>query len=129
MREDPPFFVDGGHNPHGVRGTVQTYKRLFGRKKAVVVMGMMADKDVAESIKLLLPIAKAFYTATPDNPRAMPAEELANEIQSLGGKATPFATVADAVHKAMKSKGPALAVGSLYMAGEVHAAFRTGEQK
>ena len=54
----------------------------------------------------------------------MKAEELAAEIRALGAKATPFETVADAVHKAMKSKGPALAVGSLYMAGEVHAAFR-----
>lgn len=124
LREAPPFFVDGGHNPHGVNGTVKTYKRLFGRKKAVVVMGMMADKDVSKSIRLLLPIAKEFYTATPNNPRAMTAEELAGEIVSLGGKATPFASVADAVHKAMRQKGPALAVGSLYMAGEVHAAFR-----
>ncbi len=128
LREEPPFFVDGGHNPHGVRGTVATYKRLFSRKKAIVVMGMMADKDVAKSIRLLIPIAKEFYTTTPDNPRAMPAAELAEEIRALGAKATPFETVADAVHKAMKSKGPALAVGSLYMAGEVHAAFR-GEQE
>jgi dihydrofolate synthase/folylpolyglutamate synthase len=124
LREEPPFFVDGGHNPHGVKGTVDTYKRLFKRKKAIVVMGMMADKDVAKSIRLLIPIAKEFYTATPDNARAMKAEELAAEIRTLGAKATPFETVADAVHKAMKSKGPALAVGSLYMAGEVHAAFR-----
>ena len=128
LREDPPFFVDGGHNPHGVNGTVETYKRLFKRKKAVVVMGMMADKDVAKSIQLLIPIAKEFYTATPDNPRAMPAEELAEEIRALGAKATAFDTVADAVHRAMKNKGPSLAVGSLYMAGEVHAAFRDGEQ-
>ena len=128
LREDPPFFVDGGHNPHGVNGTVETYKRLFKRKKAVVVMGMMADKDVAKSIRLLIPIAKEFYTATPNNARAMKAEELAEEIRALGAKATPFETVADAVHKAMKSKGPALAVGSLYMAGEVHDAFRSGQE-
>ena len=128
LRETPPFFVDGGHNPHGVNGTVETYRRLFGRKKAVVVLGMMADKDVAKSIRLLIPIAKEFYTATPDNPRAMPAAELADLIRSLGAKATPFDTVADAVHRAMKAKGPALAVGSLYMAGEVHAAFRDGSE-
>ena len=125
LREKPPFFVDGGHNPHGVNGTVQTYRRLFGKKKATVVMGMMADKDVSKSIELLIPIAKEFYTATPDNPRAMQAEELAKLIRSLGGKATAFDTVADAVHLAMQAKGPALAVGSLYMAGEVHEAFRS----
>ena len=53
------------------------------------------------------------------------------EIRALGAKATPFATVFDAVQKAKQSRGPVLAVGSLYMAGEVHQAFRAigqGEQ-
>ena len=90
---------------------------------------MMADKDVSKSIELLIPIAKEFYTATPDNPRAMQAEELAKLIRSLGGKATAFDTVADAVHRAMQAKGPALAVGSLYMAGEVHEAFRSANER
>lgn len=124
LREDPPFFVDGGHNPHGVRGTVETYKRLFGERKATIVMGMMRDKDVSKSIELLLPIANEFYTATPDNIRSMPAEELAELIRALGGKATACETVDEAVQIAKKSKDPALAVGSLYMAGEVHTAFR-----
>lgn len=124
LREDPPFFVDGGHNPHGVRGTVETYKRLFGERKATIVMGMMRDKDVSKSIELLLPIANEFYTATPDNIRSMPAEELAERIRALGGKATACETVDEAVQIAKNSKDPALAVGSLYMAGEVHTAFR-----
>ena len=124
LREDPPFFVDGGHNPHGVRGTVETYQRLFPETKAKIVMGMMRDKDVSQSVKLLLPIAKTFYTVRPDNDRAMPAEELAELIRSLGAEATPFDTVAAAVETACKGEGPVLAVGSLYMAGEVHQAFR-----
>jgi len=124
LREDPPFFVDGGHNPHGVRGTVETYLRLFPDRKARLIMGMMRDKDVSESIRLLLPIAKEFYTVTPQNDRAMPSEELAELIASYGAKATPFRTVADAVETAFRGNDPALAVGSLYMAGEVHQAFR-----
>ena len=124
LREEPPFFVDGGHNPHGVRGTVDTYQRLFPNQKAKIVMGMMRDKDVSQSIKLLLPIAETFYTATPNNDRAMPSEELAELIRTFGAEATPFPTVADAVQTAANGGGPALAVGSLYMAGEVHDAFR-----
>ena len=58
-------------------------------------------------------------------------EELADLIGSFGVKATPFRTVADAVETAVRGNDPALAVGSLYMAGEVHQAFREigqGEQ-
>ena len=124
LREDPPFFVDGGHNPHGVRGTVETYQRLFPNRKAKIIMGMMRDKDVAQSIELLLPIAKEFYTVTPNNDRAMPAEELAELIRACGAVATSFTSVADAIETAARGGEPALAVGSLYMAGEVHEAFR-----
>ena len=122
LREDPPFFVDGGHNPHGVRGTVDTFKRLFPGRKATVIMGMMRDKDVSQSVGLLLPIAERFYTVTPDNARSMPAEELAELIRSCGGDAEAFDTVEEAVALAAQN-GITLAVGSLYMAGEIHEAF------
>lgn len=125
LREDPPFFVDGGHNPHGVRGTVETYQRLFPDRKAKIIMGMMRDKDVSQSIGLLLPIAKEFYTVTPNNDRAMPSEELAALIRTFGATATSFSSVADAIETAGRGDEPSLAVGSLYMAGEVHEAFRT----
>ena len=125
LRETPPFFVDGGHNPHGVRGTVETYQRLFPDRKAKIIMGMMRDKDMSQSIELLLPIAKEFYTVRPNNDRAMPSEELAALIRTFGATATSFSTVADAVETAARSDDPSLAVGSLYMAGEVHEAFRT----
>ena len=124
LREEPPFFVDGGHNPHGVRGTVETYQRLFPDCKAKIIMGMMRDKDVSQSIGLLLPIAQEFYTVTPNNDRAMPAEELAKLIRSFGATATSFSSVADAIETAARGEEPSLAVGSLYMAGEVHEAFR-----
>ena len=125
LREDPPFFVDGGHNPHGVRGTVETYKRLFPDRKAKIIMGMMRDKDVSTSVVLLMQIASEFYTVTPNNDRAMPSEELAELIRSCGASATPFASVADAIETAARGEEPSLAVGSLYMAGEVHEAFRS----
>ena len=124
LREDPPFFVDGGHNPHGVNGTVATYIRLFGSRKANIIMGMMHDKDVSQSVRLLLPIAKSFFTVRPDNDRAMSAEDLAELIASCGGKAAPYASVWDAMNAAFADHDITLAVGSLYMAGEVHQSYR-----
>lgn len=124
LRENPPFFVDGGHNPHGVNGTVSTYLRLFGSKKANIIMGMMRDKDVSQSVKLLMPIAKSFFTVRPDNERAMSAEGLAEIIVSCGGEATPYPSVWEAMNAAFADQNITLAVGSLYMAGEVHAAYR-----
>ena len=70
--------------------------------------------------------AKEFYTVCPDNPRAMSAEELANRIRALGVKATPCASVAEGVAKAIEAEGKdgiVCALGSLYMSGDIRVCF------
>jgi len=126
MQRDPVFILDGGHNPHGIRGTAQSLQRLFPGKKATFVTGVMADKDVESILGLITPLAKEFYTVCPDNPRAMTAEELARRIRALGVEATPCASVAEGVEKAIAAEGKdgvVCALGSLYMSGEIRACF------
>ena len=126
LRRDPVFIVDGGHNPHGIRATAESLKRLFPGKKFTFVTGVMADKDVESILGLIVPLAEQFFTVRPDNPRAMRAEELAARIEALGAKATPCGSVAEGVAKAIEAEGTggvACALGSLYMSGEVRACF------
>lgn len=123
METDPPFIVDGGHNPHAIRATVRTFQRLFPEQKATVILGMMEDKDVANSITALLPIAKTFYTVAVDMNRAMRADKLKEQIVGLGGTASDCATIREAVALAKNSETIVLAVGSLYVAGEVRKAL------
>ena len=126
LRRNPVFIVDGGHNPHGIRATAESLERLFPGKKITFVTGVMADKDVASILGLIVPLASEFFTVRPENPRAMKAEELAERIRALGAKATACASVAEGVAKAMEAEGPdgvACALGSLYMSGEVRACF------
>ena len=126
LRRDPVFIVDGGHNPHGIRATAESLKRLFPGKKFTFVTGVMADKDVESILGLIVPLAEQFFTVRPDNPRAMRAEELAARIEALGARATPCGSVAEGVAKAIEAEGTggvACALGSLYMSGEVRACF------
>ena len=47
-------------------------------------MGVFSDKDYESIIKLMLPMADHIFTiATPDNPRAMAAGELAMRIMNI----------------------------------------------
>ena len=129
LRRDPVFIVDGGHNPHGIKATAESLKRLFPGKKITFVTGVMADKDVESILGLIVPLASEFFTVRPDNPRAMAAEELASRISALGVKATPCESVAEGVARAVEAEGKdgvACALGSLYMSGEVRECFRTG---
>ena len=126
LRRDPVFIVDGGHNPHGIRATAESLRRLFPGRKITFVTGVMADKDVEHILGLIVPLADQFFTVRPDNPRAMDAGELAARIEAMGAKATPCASVRDGVDRAIQAEGPhgvACALGSLYMSGEVRSCF------
>ena len=126
LRRDPVFIVDGGHNPHGIKATAESLRRLFPGKKFTFVTGVMADKDVESILGLIVPLAEQFFTVRPGNPRAMSAEELARRIEAMGAQATPCQGVADGVARAVEAEGKdgvACALGSLYMSGDVRACF------
>ena len=124
LRRDPVFIVDGGHNPHGIQGTAESLKRLFPGKKFTFVTGVMADKDVESILGLVVPLAARFYTVCPENPRAMKAPVLAERIRAMGVEAEPCGSIAEGVAKAIEAESPdgvAVALGSLYMSGDIRA--------
>ncbi len=123
LSRDPVIVYDGGHNPQGVTACVESVRRIFGEEQVLVLTGVMADKDVREMAELLAPIAKKVFTVTPDNPRAMSADALCEVYRAAGVSVEPFASVKAGVFAAAeesrRSGVPLLAVGSLYMYGEV----------
>ena len=124
LRREPPFLLDGSHNAHGMRATVESLRARFPGEKFVFLVSIMADKDAGEMLRLLLPLAKAFVTVTAPSPRAIPAAELAARIEALGGRAEPADTIPAAVARtdALAAGGPAAALGTLYFSGEVREA-------
>ena len=72
LRHSPAFLLDGSHNAHGMRATVQSLRDRFPGQKFVFLLSIMADKDVDEMLALLLPLAKQFVTVAAHPPRAMP---------------------------------------------------------
>ena len=121
LGKNPVFIVDGGHNPHGIKGTVDSLSQLFPNIKISFIMGVMADKDVKQILELLLPIAKKVYTVVPNNKRAMNSIELSDMIKDRGIETKPFDSIETAV-KTMLSENDSnviCAVGSLYMGGDV----------
>ena len=53
LRHSPAFVLDGSHNAHGMRATVQSLKDRFPGQKFVFLVSIMADKDVDEMLALL----------------------------------------------------------------------------
>ena len=125
LRHSPVFLLDGSHNAHGMRATVQSLRDRFPGQKFVFLLSIMADKDVDEMLALLLPLAGQFVTVAAHTPRAMSAETLAEQIRARGGRAEPASTIEAGVARAVAlgGTGPVCALGTLYFSGDVREAF------
>ena len=125
LRHEPAFLLDGSHNAHGMRATVQSLKDRFPGQRFVFLVSIMADKDVDQMLSLLAPLAVQFVTVAAHTPRAMPAETLAEHIRNYGCTAEAAASIEAGVARAVElgGEGPVCALGTLYFSGDVRKAF------
>ena len=127
LGRDPVFLVDGAHNAHGMRATVESLRFFFPENKLVFLLGILADKDAAEMLDLLAPLAEKVFVLRPESPRAMDPETLCGLLKARGVQAEPRSTVEDGIRAATEAAGTSRAVcalGSLYLCGAVRAAYR-----
>lgn len=122
IRRDPLIIADGGHNPEGIDGAVESIKRYFTDSVGIVT-GVMADKDYNYMASRMAEVATEVFCLTPDNPRALSAEDYSKVFDGLGIHSSSYASVGDAVRAAVKwgkeNRLPVICLGSLYMYGEV----------
>jgi len=126
LKREPWFIVDGGHNPQCAETIAYNLNYYFPGKQAVILIGMLADKDYAEVCDIVEPYAERFVTVTPDSYRALSAEDLAKQLSRYGKPVTACGTVAEGVKRACElagSDGLVCAFGSLYMTGDIRACF------
>ncbi len=119
LRRDPPFVLDGAHNPQCASALSEGLDSVFGDAKFVMLCGVLGDKDHDAMLSLLLPHVKTALCVTPMSPRALPAPELADEIVRHGTEAMVCGSTLSALELALSSGEPVLACGSLYLAGEI----------
>ncbi len=122
LREEPPFVVDGGHNVQCAETVADNLRRYFPDRRRILLIGVLADKDVDGMLAVLAPAADAFVCVTPDSPRALSAEALAERLRPFGKPVAVCGSIPEGVSEARAQAGDeaaVCAVGSLYMAGEV----------
>ena len=123
LSRDPVVICDGGHNPQGVGAAVRSVEAYFPEQKVNLLVGVVKDKNYDEMIEQLRPIASHVYAVSPDSPRALSAESLAEHFISHRISATAFASVEEAVCRAMedcrRDGVPLICLGSLYLYNSV----------
>lgn len=74
----PEVYVDGAHNERAAVKLSETIRDYLPDRKIILVMGMFSDKEYEKVVRLLAPAAHMIFTVkTPNNPRALGADELA----------------------------------------------------
>lgn len=122
VRRHPDAIVDGGHNEQGMRSLRENILDYLPGRKIIAVTGVMADKEYEKMFLPVLPLIRRFITVEPPNPRALPAQELATALRSLGANAQSAGSVEEGTLLALRLLEPGeavLAFGSLYMLGQV----------
>lgn len=81
--EQPLFIIDGAHNEDAALQLSASVEKYFTNIPITYIIGVLADKEHRKVLEAMLPYAGAVFTVTPDNPRAMRAEELASEAEKI----------------------------------------------
>lgn len=135
-KEGPTVILDGAHNPQGALALRDSLELLYPGERIFFLCGVMKDKDYRSVLGTMLAStvyrAAGVCCATPPNPRALPAEKLAECVSEILDNLTSGGynksvrvfyqdDVAQATREALSgaaSSGALLVIfGSLYMAG------------
>ncbi len=123
MGKNPVVLLDGAHNPNGIEALTRAIKKYLPNQKRICLMGMLADKDSASSIKLLEGLFEKVFTVTVDNPRTLTAGALAEKCRPHFSEVEAFDDTRAALEAALKTARdenlPLVICGSLYLAGEL----------
>lgn len=101
IAREPAVILDGAHNEGGARELRDSLQLYFGDKKLYYIFGILKDKAYEKVIDLTAPLASRIITVeTPDNPRAMPAQELKAAVAAVNPAVEAAGSLREAVHRA-----------------------------
>lgn len=126
------LIVDVGHNPHALAFLRTELPRHGVGMRFHVVLGMLADKDIAGAVRELEPLAQSWHIAPLPGPRGAPASLLQATVAAASRAPVQVGEdVAAALRTALAVDDglPVLAVGSFFTVAGVLAALPSSQPR
>jgi len=115
----PLMVLDGAQNIASAQAIKQAIKKNFQYKKLILVLGISQDKDIPGVCRVLYGLADRIVLTQADNPRAMPADDLAKFFKGKDVFLTQNIEGALKLAKVKAKKSDLILVtGSLFVVGE-----------
>ncbi|MEW8956195.1 folylpolyglutamate synthase/dihydrofolate synthase family protein [Clostridium sp.] len=128
LNNKPAVVIDGAHNMDGIRKLKSNIDKYFRYNKLILILGILADKDVEDMVKTITPMAHKVIAVTPHSDRAKLAEELKNHIYPYNNNVMAIEDYREAYEVALKESSKEdliLISGSLYMIGDMRKIIRS----
>ncbi|MFN8639147.1 MAG: Mur ligase family protein [Dehalococcoidia bacterium] len=125
LRRSPLLIVDGLHTPLAARRFRETVEAVGVPRPRVLVVGMLAGRDIDAVARELLGVTDTVIAAPPASTRGAAASAVAQAFSHLGGLAQTAPDVPAAIERAREVGGErasVLVVGSLYTVAEAREA-------
>jgi dihydrofolate synthase/folylpolyglutamate synthase len=121
VREHPGILLDGAHNPSATRVLRKALQKGFPRHRLILVLGIMADKEISKMMADLVPLADLVILTRPRMERAASLEVLGSQASPFQKPVVEVALVDQALSGALEEaedEDLILVTGSLFTVGE-----------
>lgn len=127
--ERPLVLLDGAHNPAAAREVAAFIREELAGKRLRLVYASMRDKAIGEISEILFPLAVEVYLTRPGVERAAAPDEILAAARLRPERVVVEPEPAHALERACRASGDGdvvLAVGSLFLVGDIKRAMREG---
>jgi len=117
----PKIILDGAHNSAAMRSLADSIQKDFDFKDLVLVLGIMADKDIPHIMRQIVPLATRVIFTRPAYYRAAEPQRLLQAARKLGWSGEvciPLSAAIETARNLADESDVILITGSLFTIGE-----------
>jgi len=135
LSREPLLIIDGAHNPAAARQLAAAVVDYFSYSRLILVLGIMADKDIRAILGEIIPLAEEVVLTRPSMARAADPLALADQVRHISGFTgqihveNDLGRALDLALNMASASDAVLATGSLYTISELRAYWGKIAQK
>lgn len=134
LSRNPEIIIDGAHNQEGAVALVKNVRALYGSKKILCVLGILADKEYEKVCNILSDLSCDFVAAEVDNERKLSRHILCEVLKECKQNVVFTGHLEECYAYAMNKMRAAnydllLFTGSLYFASAVRRIFTDAKER